>query len=542
MKIGWGKRLTRLSPHEIRRRVKSESFEKVWIESANILQKQGKKVKLEPESSASHPIFDLMQRMRKTFLEFGFKEVMLPIIVEEEEVYKQYGPEAGVILDRCYYLAALPRPDIGLGKEKCQQIMELGVPLDDKEVDALQRVLRGYKRGAISGDDLVEKVAQALKTTDLKAVRIISDVFKEFTTLKPTPLILTLRSHITSAWFETLRAVQHKQELPVKLFSVDVRFRREQSEDATHLRTHHGASCVVMDEDVTVEDGRAIAEAFLQRLGLTDVKFAQKEVTSKYYAPRTEYEGFVYAPKSMDWVEVVDLGLYSPISLANYDIECPVLNVGVGVERVGMILYAEPDIRRLVYPQFYAEWTLSDDDMTRMIRVLVEPETDMGSKIREAIVKTALSKAEEPSPCEFTAFEGEIRGRKTRVVLYENDVGTKLVGPAALNTIYVHNSNILGIPEKGMEDIQEVRETRLKGVSTGIRYLDAVASLAAKRIEDMAAEGKLQEVDIRVKMAKQPSDINVEVDEIVQHYVTSKRKRIIVKGPVFIGVRAQILE
>ena len=45
------------------------------------------------------------------------------------------------------------------------------------------------------------------------------------------------------------------EPMPIRMFSIDRCFRREQEEDATHLRTYHSASCIVAGEDVTIEEG-----------------------------------------------------------------------------------------------------------------------------------------------------------------------------------------------------------------------------------------------------------------------------------------------
>ncbi|MCK5562693.1 O-phosphoserine--tRNA ligase, partial [Candidatus Bathyarchaeota archaeon] len=239
----------KLRTNEILKRVEKEGFERVWRESARLLPKSKKKLKLVPgKGGKSHPLYNLLQRMRQSFLKLGFIEVSNPIIVDETEVYKQYGSEAPVILDRCYYLATLPRPDIGLSKVKYKEIERCGVRLTEKKIEALQKVLRDYKKGKIESDDLVEKIAEALNIPDSTATLVLSKVFPEFAALKPEPSTLTLRSHMTSAWFLTLQALRYKLELPIKLFSGDIRFRREQKEDPTHLRVHYSASCVVMDE------------------------------------------------------------------------------------------------------------------------------------------------------------------------------------------------------------------------------------------------------------------------------------------------------
>jgi len=529
-------------PNDILERVEKEGFEKVWKESSNLIPKSSKNLDLlSGKPGTPHPIYELIQKLRRRFLSLGFDEVFNPVIVEENEIYRQYGPEAPIILDRCYYLAALPRPDIGISKAKCEEIERLGVELTSSKISALKKVFREYKKGRIEPDDLIEKVSEALKISDDLATRITSQVFPEFSALKPEPSKLTLRSHMTSAWFLTLQALQHRRELPLKLFSVDVRFRREQREDPTHLRVHHSASCVVMNDELSVEEGERITRALLEPLGFRDFRFIKKKVTSKYYAPGMEYEGFVYNPSSKEWVEVVDYGIYSPIALARYGLEHPVLNVGLGVERLAMILYNESDVRRLVYPQFYTELAFTDQEIARALRFEAGPVTKEGKEIRERIISKALEYRDTIGPCEFLIYKGKILGKKVRIYIYENEEGATLLGSAAENRIFVYNGNIIGAPLKGMDDNPLIREAREKGFRTNIRYIDGVASLAAAKIEEALRIG-LKTVNVRVRMARRLSDINLKVSEIVRRFITNQKKKINISGPIFLGIRAEIIE
>ncbi len=530
----------RLKPKEVLKRVKKEGFERVWQESGSMLPQPSGKARLTIERKGlSHPIYDLIQKLRLSFLELGFDEVLNPIIIDENEIFKQYGPEALIILDRCYYLATLPRPDIGLSKIKCEEIEKRGIRLDDAKVSALQRVLREYKKGDIDSDDLVERMAEALNVPDTMAMKVISEVFPEFSLLRPEPSKMTLRSHMTSAWFLTLKALQPKSDLPLKLFSVDVRFRREQSEDPTHLRTHHSASCVVMDEEIDVGYGEEITKALLEPLGFKDFRFVKKKVTSKYYAPGMEYEGFIYSPSTKKWIEVVDYGMYSPIALARYDLEYPVLNLGIGVERLAMVMYGEEDIRRLVYPQFYKELTLSDLEIARTISFELEPETEEGKMIAEQIILEALKHADAPSPCEFLVYEGKVLGKKVSVYIYEEEEDSTLLGPAAENQIYVYEGNILGVPTKGLENVPIIKEARQKGVPTGIRYIDGVARFAAARVEEAVKSGK-KRFNLRIRMARRLKDVNLSVGSAARRFITSRKKKIDILGPIFLGIRAEI--
>jgi len=100
-----------------------------------------------------HPIHELIQKVRKIFLELGFDEVENPVFIQEEDVYKQYGKEAPVILDRVFYLGGLPRPDIGLSNEEILKIKSINPNIN---IDKFKKILRSYREGAIEGDNMLE--------------------------------------------------------------------------------------------------------------------------------------------------------------------------------------------------------------------------------------------------------------------------------------------------------------------------------------------------------------------------------------------------
>ncbi len=534
--------MVKIEPDEILKRVETEGFEHTWLESLSLLPKPTRRLRLVPgKNGVPHPLFDLVQKMRQSFLGLGFMEVSNPIIVDETEVRKQYGSEALTILDRCYYLATLPRPDIGLSNAKCREIERRGVQLTEERTSALRKVLRDYKREKIASDDLVEKIAEALNTSDSVATLVLSEAFPEFATLKPETSQLTLRSHMTSAWFLTLQALQHKLELPVKLFSVGIRFRREPSEDPTHLRVHHAASCVVMDEEVDIRDGEEITKASLKPLNLKHFRFVKKKVTSRYYTPGTEHEGYIFHSGMNEWIEVFNYGLYNPIALARYDLEYPVLNVGIGLERIALTLYAANDVRELVYPQFYRKWGLSDAEIAKMVKIEAKPQSNLGRLLLEKIKSAALNHSNALAPCEFLAYTGKIMDKKVKVYVYETEAGTRLLGPAALNRIYVYDGNVLGVPEKDMKHVTISREAREKGLPVNFGYLDAIMSLAAAKIEKAVKLGE-KNVNVRKTMVKHPGDVNVKISNPARRYITSRKKKIKIEGPVFLGVRAEIVD
>ncbi|MFX1597600.1 MAG: O-phosphoserine--tRNA ligase [Promethearchaeota archaeon] len=515
--------MTKFNIQEILRKAE-EDYEKAWVDTVEMLKGRKGEFRLR-EGGKTHPVLDFIQKARKVLAELGFEEMILPTMVREEEVYKEYGPEAAVILDRVFYLAVLPRADIGLSKKKIEEIRKI-IPDFDK-TEELKNILREYKIGEINADDLIEILFLRLGISEEQATKMIDSVFTEFKGLKPKATDQTLRSHMTALWFPVLAEIQHKSPLPIQLFTVGEKFRREQKLDQTHLYSSYTISYIVLSDELSLKDGMGIAEKVLNKLGFKQVRFEIKKTTSKYYAPGTEFEIFVHHPTTKGWIELGDGGFYSPISLAKFGIGCPVLNTGFGVERCVMIQTGEEDIRKLVYPYFYKEIEYSDKEIAEGVRIKDNPQSKIGKEIMRSIVRVAEENKDKTTPAEFTAWMGDVKEKHVRVTVWENDPGVKLLGPAALNQLWVLDGNIIGVIPSA--------EVSRKGVYTGIRYLDSIAAAAARELENLIERGE-GEIKIRIRMSKQPSDVNIDVDESIRRYIMSKNNKIDIRGPVFVGI------
>ena len=256
------------------------------------------------------------------------------------------------------------------------------------------------------------------------------------------------------------------------------------------------------------------------------------EKRSKYYMPDSQTE--VYAKHPVHgWVEVATFGMYSPSALAEYGIGVPVMNLGLGVERLAMIAYNANDVRQLSYPQFFPRIP-NDQEIARAVHFRNEPVTTEGKAIALAIAKVASAHAAEQGPCSFEVWEDTLCGTHVKVSVEETEANAKLCGPACANEIFVHEGNILGVP-----DAEKWKDVRTKGVPTGISYLEAASAFAAAEIERAARCGK--ETLVQVKMAKHPSDINLRIEDYAMRAITDTKKKIDVRGPVFLSIRSQIL-
>ncbi|MFQ5887694.1 MAG: O-phosphoserine--tRNA ligase [Candidatus Hydrothermarchaeales archaeon] len=510
-----------------------EDFETAWFDMKKLIDPMKSKGMKKLAPGEPHPVFATIHKLRDAYLKLGFSEVINPLYIEDTDVRKQFGPEAVAVLDRCYYVGGLPRPDVGLSDEKIAAIKEYSADVTD--VNAVSDVLHRYKKGEFGGDDLAYMLADVLKVDDSKAMEVINEVFPEFRELEPKSTRNTLRSHMTGGWFLTLESLIDLKPFPIQLFSIDKCFRREQREDESHLRAYHSASCVVVDEEVGVEAGKEVSKGLLKQFGFKDFKFKLDEKRSKYYTPGTQTEVYASHPKG-GWVEIATFGIYSPVALSRYKIEYPVMNLGLGVERLAMVLYGVKDARELVYPQFYGEWKLTDEDIASRILLDKIPSSKEGEEIVGRIIAVGREHGNTKSPCEFEVYSGKVSGSNVNVKLVEVEDKTKLLGPAAFNNIYVYKGDIYGISgKKGPEDV------RKSGISTGVTYVEGIANLAAYSIEK-AVRGGEKKTTTKVKIVRNLNDINLRLDSAALRYITANNKSIDVRGPVFTTIEARIGE
>jgi O-phosphoseryl-tRNA synthetase len=534
-----------------------KDFEKAWIESKTTVKKphpDSAYPRLKFDLGKSHILSDTIANLREVYLRLGFNEVINPLFIDKDHVYRQFGPEAPAVLDRCFYLAGLPRPDIGIGMDKIEAIQELGFSPQDENIDLLKDVFRGYKKGLLDGDDLVLEVADALELTNEEGLFVLEKVFPEIRDLNPIATNTTLRSHMTSGWFISLENLSKKSKTPIKLFSIDRCYRREQKEDVSHLMSYYSASCVIADDEVSLDMGKLVSEALLEYFGFNKFKFLPDEKKSKYYIPETQTEVYGYHPKLKDWVEIATYGLYSPIALSKYKIDKEVMNLGLGVERIAMILNQIEDIRELVYPQIYKKFSLSDREIASMINYNYYPITEDGKILMSKILAIWKENKDTLSPCKFKIFEGEFLNNEILVEAIEEEENTKLLGPAALNHIYIYNGNILGIPKDREEKMNLLSKEELAtykdenkdegilfeaiemGIPTGIRYLDSLAAEVAYKIEEAILSGETT-LTQRSTIARSLSDVNLALDELAMNYINNENKLIDIRGPIFSTIR-----
>jgi O-phosphoseryl-tRNA synthetase len=271
-----------------------------------------------------------------------------------------------------------------------------------------------------------------------------------------------------------------------------------------------------MDPEMSLDAGRAITRDIMQQYGFSDIKFETKIATSKYYAPGQEQEVFVKHKGS--WLEIADIGMYSPVALANFDIRYPVFNAGFGIERLGMLIYEIDDVRKLAYPQFSVT-EYSDEEIAKSLTYIASPQTARGQKIARAIEETARKHKGEIAPCEFLAW----KDKSIEVKVFETETGKRLIGPAGFNEICVANGTIYS-------------DVAPSGVYTGINYMRAIAIGAAA-----ATESSNDNLTYQVKGIRHLSDLNLQIPEAVRQHIEGQQKKIKVGGAVFVAIEVKKL-
>lgn len=245
-----------------------------------------------------HPVQQIIQRVKESFMEMGFREIRGPII---ETAFWNFD--------------ALFTPQLHPAREM-QDTFYLEYP----------------NAGKLPKHSLVDKV----KKTHENGWKTGSTGW-EYSWSAEEAKRLIFRTHTTAT---TIRYLSEHKEPPVKVFSVDRVYRNEKM-DYQHISEFHQVEGIIMDEGVTLRDLIGTLKEFYSKLGLEKVKFWPS------YFPYTEpsAQPTVYIPEVNEWVELGGMGMFRPEVLAPLGIEHPVLAWGLGLERLIVVKLGLEDIR-----------------------------------------------------------------------------------------------------------------------------------------------------------------------------------------------------
>jgi O-phosphoseryl-tRNA synthetase len=499
-----------------------------------------------------HPVRDMQQNMRDILIHSGFNELENQHFIPEKEVFEQYDLISSIILDETYYLGEAQRNKFQVSPEQLSKFEEVFLHLNfDKK--RFCEIVRDYNEKSMNITNFFQRLKEDMEFSNIDIKHLIEEI-PELKGTNPRLTSITLRSKMDSTWLSTIKVILDKDNLPLKVFSTGVWFKREPKQSELILKSHYGASCIIVDDDITLDIGKIIVTELLERLGIKDLEFKDNYVIKEFNPNDKELE--VYCNN----IKIASVGLFQNKLLEKFEIDIPVLYINFGLEHLVMVREGMDDIRELMYPQFHSAWKLSDQDIASAIGYIQKPKTEIGKEIAGNLYDICIKNNKAPSPCEFTVWEGSINQVLTNkridyaktseavpdnqfgdpekhliVKVSKKEKGNKLCGPAALNEIVVKNGDIFGIhkPEQNLD---------LAGATkTDINYLSAFSNYVGREIEKRIEEGNFQEfTEIKAGIIKDMEDINLQLDGRAVRFISSNNKKIDVKGPMFVQVDLKI--
>ena len=154
---------------------------------------------------------------------------------------------------------------------------------------------------------------------------------------KETAQQALLRTHTTVG---TVRYLSNNPTPPVRVFSVGRVFRRE-ALDSTHLPEFTQVEGIIVEPEANFGMLIGVLKEFYRRMGFNDVRVRPA------YFPYTEPSLEVEVKFGNKWLELGGAGIFRPEVTAPFDIDCPVLAWGLGLERLAMLHLGIKDIRML---------------------------------------------------------------------------------------------------------------------------------------------------------------------------------------------------
>ncbi|WP_449463564.1 phenylalanine--tRNA ligase subunit alpha [Tardisphaera miroshnichenkoae] len=156
---------------------------------------------------------------------------------------------------------------------------------------------------------------------------------------KASSLVLRSQNTAVSARF----LAEHK-ERPIKMYSVDRVFRKDEIDQKHHIEFYQSEG-IVVDKNLSLADLIGFLTQFARQLGFDEVRFYPS------YFPFTEpsVEGYVKHPV-LGWMEALPGGVFRPEVTRPLGTDEPVLAWGIGISRLAMAKFGLNDIRLLYSP------------------------------------------------------------------------------------------------------------------------------------------------------------------------------------------------
>jgi phenylalanyl-tRNA synthetase alpha chain len=149
--------------------------------------------------------------------------------------------------------------------------------------------------------------------------------------------------------------VMEKHKPPIKVIVPGKVYRNEAS-DATHFSTFHQVEGLVIDENITLVDLKAVLSDFIHKFFGSDIGIRFRPSHFQFTEPSAEVDmQCIFCKgkgcrlcKSSGWIEILGCGMVHPNVLEAVDYDYEKYNgyaFGLGVERITMFKYGIDDIR-----------------------------------------------------------------------------------------------------------------------------------------------------------------------------------------------------
>ena len=250
-----------------------------------------------PRTGRSHPMQELIERIRRVFLEMGFSELV-----------DDYVQTAGWNMDALFIPQDHPAREM---QDTFYLENPASLELDSELISKWKSIHEdGGETGSLgwSGEFSEEISKRAL-----------------------------LRTHTT---VNTIQHLAKNPDKPCRVFSVDRVFRKE-AIDRTHLPEFHQIEGIIMEPGANLQMLVTTLKTFYAKMGYPEVRVRPA------YFPYTEPSLEIEVKWKGKWLELGGAGIFRPEVTEPLGITSPVCAWGMGLERLAMLVLGLDDIRQL---------------------------------------------------------------------------------------------------------------------------------------------------------------------------------------------------
>lgn len=251
-------------------------------------------------SAKRHPMMQIAEEVRRTFLEMGFTEI-----------------DTGIIQPAFWNMDALFVPQDHPAREM-QDSFFVDLPPADIDGFHLGRVRDAHRGTAYStrgwGPDWSVETASRLM----------------------------MRTHTTVATIRYLAERVRDRLDACRVFVIGRCYRRDPM-DATHLSEFTQVDGILMEEGADLRMLIGLLHEFYRRMGMPEIRIKPG------YFPFTEPSLEVLIRSGDTWLEGVGAGIFRPEVTEPWGIKHPVLAWGMGLERMALVRFDISDIRKIYH-------------------------------------------------------------------------------------------------------------------------------------------------------------------------------------------------